>query len=216
MIVLVRLLAAALLFGTTLLAVGALMHPALTGDAAAQLRVIAATPHWRAIHLAMLAGSGVVIAGIWVRLLIDGSGARAALLAALATVTVGEAMNALNIAYMAGAGSHLAERFQAGDEAVASLYAATHPTSLMTARFGNYLVALGAAVLGYAEWHDASSPKFFAWLAWLAAAAGVAGILFFEEASRFTLAAVAMLSAWQLGIAVWALIPTGNGTKRGR
>lgn len=88
---------------------------------------------------------------------------------------------------------------------MASLYAATHPIGLMAARFGNYLVALGALALGWAEWHDGSSPHLFAGLAWLAAAAGFAGVLFFDETSRFTLAAVAMLSAWQLATGVWAL-----------
>lgn len=200
-----RLLGLALLLGTVLLGIGAVMHPVLSGDAAAQLRIIAATPHWRAIHLVMLAGAGLVVAGVWVRLLFDRSQARNALLAALAIVTAGEAINALNIVYMASAGTHLAQAFQAGDEAAAPLYGATHPVGLMAARFGNYLVALGAAALGWAEWRDASSPRFFAALAWLAAAAGIAGVLLFHETSRFTLAAIAVLSAWQLATGIWAL-----------
>jgi hypothetical protein len=93
------------------------MHPVLAGDAATQLRLIAATPHWRAIHLIMLAGVGLVIAGIWVRALLERFGTPAALLAALAIVTIGEALNALNIVYMAGSGTHLAWEFNAGDTA---------------------------------------------------------------------------------------------------
>jgi hypothetical protein len=207
-----RLLSLALLLGTVLLGIGALMHPALSGDAAAQLRIIAATPYWRAIHLVMLAGAGLVIAGIWVRLVFERSEARQALLAALVIVTVGEAINALNIAYMAGAGTHLAQQFQAGDQAATSLYDATHSFGLMAARFGNYLVALGALALGWAEWRDASSPRLFAVLAWLAAAAGVVGALLFHEASRFTLGAIAMLSAWQLATGVWALAGARAGS----
>lgn len=75
----------------------------------------------------------------------------------------------------------------------------------MAARFGNFIVALGAVVLGLAEWHDGSNPRLFAALAWLAAAAGFAGVLFFDETSRFILAAVAMLSAWQLATGIRAL-----------
>jgi hypothetical protein len=179
-----------------------------------QLRLIAATPHWSAIHLVMLAGTGLVIAGIWVRLLIARSGAQPALLAALAIVTAGEAINALNIVYMARTGSYLAAAFDAGNEAAAPLYAATHPIGLMAARFGNYLVALGAFALGWAEWRGAAHPRLFAGLAWLASALGFAGVLFFAETSRFTLAAVATLSVWQLAVAVWALsvARSGGGT----
>ena len=46
---LVRLLAITLLLGTALLGGGAVLHPMLTGDAAAQLRTIADTPYWRTL-----------------------------------------------------------------------------------------------------------------------------------------------------------------------
>ena len=141
-------------------------------------------------------------------------GAWPALLAALAIVTLGEAINALNIVYMAGAGSYLAAEFQAGDEGAASLYAATHPIGLIAARFGNYLIALGAFALGWTEWCDSSSPRLFAGLAWLASAVGFAGVLFFDETSRFTLAAVATLSAWQLAVAARALTARSKGAQR--
>ena len=52
---LARLLAIALLLGTALLGVGAVFHPMLAGDAAEQLRIITATPYWRAVHLTLLA-----------------------------------------------------------------------------------------------------------------------------------------------------------------
>lgn len=202
---LARLIALALLVGTALLGVGALMHPLLTGDATAQLAHIAATPHWRAIHLVMLAGAGLVIAGIWVRLLLEVSEERMSLLTALTLVTVGETINALNIVYMAGAGTHLAEQFLAGNVAAVGLYDATHQIGLMAARFGNYIVALGAIMLGWAEWHCALAPRLLSALAWLAATVGLTGVLLFDEASRFTLAAVAALSGWQLATAICAL-----------
>src|SRR5919206_5094867 len=100
---LIRLLAIALLLGTVLLGVGAAVHPMLAGDAAMQLRIIAATPHWRTLHLMMLVGSGLVIAGIWVRLL-DRAIISAPVLTALALVALGIGINALNIAFMAGGG----------------------------------------------------------------------------------------------------------------
>jgi hypothetical protein len=199
-----RLLAIVLLLGTALLGVGALLHPMLTGDAAAQLKTIASTPYWRALHLVMLAGSGFVIAGIWVRLVADRA-ATSALVAALAVVTTGVALNALNIAFMAGSGTHMAALFASGETDIQRVFDATHPIGLMAARFGNFIVALGAVALGWIESRDPSRPRWLAWLAWLAAAGGFVGVLFFDEASRFALAAVALLSGWEVATALLSL-----------
>lgn len=201
---LARLLAIALLLGTALLGVGAAFHPMLAGDAAAQLRTIATTPYWRALHLAMLAGSGLVIAGVWVRLVIDRSPTNA-LVAALAIVTVGVAVNALNIAFMAGSGTHMAALFAMGRTEMQSVFDATHPIGLVAARFGNFIVALGAVALGVIEWRDTTRPRWLAWLAWIAAAGGFVGVLFFDEASRLALAAVALLSGWEVATALLSL-----------
>lgn len=202
---LARTLAVLLLAGTALHGAAAAFHPVLAGDAAAQLALIAATPYWRTLHLVMLAGSALIVAGVWVRLLVDRSTSPAPLLAALAIVSLGVCINALNTAYMTGAGWHMAALWQAGRAEMAPLFEATHPIGLMAARFGNCLVALGALVLGFAEWHDAAQPRWMAWLAWAAAAGGFVGVLFFDESSRIALAAVALLSGWQVGVAVRAL-----------
>jgi hypothetical protein len=204
-------LAIALLVGTVLLGIGAAVHPVLVGDAAAQLRLIASTPHWRALHLAMLAGSALIAGGVWVRL-VDrpaAPGARdaagAAAIAALALVAVGVCLNALNIAYMAGAGWHMAALFGQGETAMRDVFEATHPIGLMAARFGNLVVALGAIVLGWAEWQDAARPRWLAGLAWVAGAGGLVGVVFFDEASPLTLAAVALLSGWMVATGVRGL-----------
>ena len=202
---LVRLLAVLLLAGTALLGAGATLHPMLAGDAAAQLQTIASTPHWRLLHLAMLAGSGLVIAGVWVRLLTN-TASPAPLVGALAIVTVGVALNALNIAFMAGSGTHMAALFANGRTDMQSVFEATHPIGLMSARFGNFIVALGAGALGWIEWQDATRPRWLAWLAWIAAAGGFFGVFFFDEASRLALAAVALLSGWEVATAILALL----------
>lgn len=120
----------------------------------------------------------------------------------LATIAIGLTINALNIAYMAGAGTHLAARFAAGDATMATLYEATHPIGLMAARFGNALVALGALALGAVEWHDDTRPRWLAFLAWLAGIGGIIGVAFFHESARPALAAVALLTGWQVATAV--------------
>jgi uncharacterized membrane protein YhaH (DUF805 family) len=208
---LARTLAIALLAGAVLLGVGAVMHPVLAGDAAAQLRVIGSTPYWRTLHLGMLAGSALVAAGVWVRI-VDRPGpavvrdtVSSAAIAALALVTLGVCLNALNIAYMAGAGTHMAALFQQGRTEMSAVFEATHPIGLMAARFGNLVVAFGALALGWAEWQDATRPRWLAALAWIAGVGGLFGVIFFDEASPFTLAAVALLSGWEVGTGVRAL-----------
>ena len=211
MVGLQRTLAVVLLAGTALLGIGAVLHPVLVGDAASQLRIIAATSYWRPLHLAMLAGSALVAAGVWVRLVDrpSTSGARDGpsnmAIAALALVAVGICLNALNIAYMAGSGTHMASLFAQGRTEMSAVFDATHPIGQMAARFGNLVIALGALALGWAEWQDPFRPRWLAWLAWVAGIGGLIGAVFFDEASPVALAAVALLSGWQVGTAVRAL-----------
>ena len=201
---LARLLAFALLLGTFLLGVGALFHPMLAGDGAAQLRTMATTPYWSAIHHTMLVGSGLVMAGVWVRLVAD-RGSSGMLVAALVIVTTGIALNALDIAFMAGSGARMATLFAAGDAGMSTLYDVTHPSVLVAARFGNFIVALGAIVLGGIEWRDPSRPRWLAWLAWAAAVGGFVGVFFFDDPSRIVFAAVALLSLWEVATALLTL-----------
>jgi len=208
-----RLLAVALLLGAAVVATGAAMHPMLAGDAATQLRTIAGDPHWRGLHLAMLAGSALVIAGVWTRLLDrppeftvsggDVAGSSRMLIGALVLVSIGLTVNALNIAFMAGAGWRMAARFQQGDPAIATLFDLTHPIGLVAARFGNAIVALGALVLGVAERRE--SDRWLPALAWVAAVGGTIGVVFFDESSRAALAAVALLTGWEVAVAIRAL-----------
>jgi hypothetical protein len=201
---LARPLAIVLIAGAALLGVGAALHPVLSGNGAQDLQLIASTPHWRTIHLVMLAGSGLIVLGLWVRV-VDRPEIQPSLVAALAVIAVGLAINALNIAYMAGSGTHLAEMFKAGRPGMSDLFEVTHPIGLMAARFGNFLVALGASALGFVEWNDPTRPRWLAWLAWGAALGGFVGVIFFNEASRVALAAVALLSGWELATAGRAL-----------
>jgi hypothetical protein len=209
-VVLARTLAVALLTGTVLLGAGAVMHPVLVGDASSQLRIIAATRYWRALHLTMLAGSALIALGVWVRLIDRPPAATrdtavSAAIASLALVAVGVCINALNIAYMAGSGTHMAALFAQGRTEMSAVFDATHPIGLMAARFGNLVVSLGALALGWAEWQDATRPRWLAVLAWVAGVGGLFGVVFFNEASPLTVAAVALLSAWQVGTGVRAL-----------
>lgn len=193
-------LGALLLVGLALLLVGAVFHPMLAGDNATQLRLIASTPYWRAIHLSMLTGSAFVMAGIWAREQLAETSAAPALV----VLTVGLALNAYDIAVMASSAPHLAQAFLAGDQSIPAIYEATHLVGVMTARFGNGVIALGAAMLSWTEW-PIPGRRIPALLAAAAAAGGLLGVVAFDETSRGILAAVTLLSAWSLTIAIQAL-----------
>jgi hypothetical protein len=205
-----RSLAFLLLIGTAILAVASAFHPMLDGDASAQLRTIAATPGWRAIHIAMLAGSVFVMTGLWVRLTFDqpSTPVDRLLVGVLTVLSIGIAINALDMAFMVGAGARMAARFAAGDSTMPAIYDVTHPIGRVAARLGNIIVAVAALVLGFVEW-TAPRSTLRAILAWLAAAGGIIGVAFFDDDSRLILAAVALLSGWQLAVALKALRDPG-------
>jgi hypothetical protein len=166
---------------------------------------MAATPYWRAIHVLMIAGSGLIISGMWIRVYIDRSGLVALLVVALAIVAVGVAFNAWNVEFMAHDGSGDAGRFVAGDMSVVPQFALGHTGALGAARLGNVLVALGCLVLGFVEWRDPDRPVWIAGLAWLASVGGIVGVIAFDAGSRGALAAVALMSVWAAATAVLVL-----------
>ena len=207
MITLTRALAVALLVGTLLLAGGAAMHPILSGSGSMELGMIGGMPIWRIMHLCMLGGTGLIVAGIWVRLIgvPAGTATNSAIVAALTMLTVGIAFDAFNTTFMAGPAWRMASAFTAGDTSVARQFELLHPVGLMAARFGNYLIALGALILGAAEWMTAGRPRWIAVLAWIAAAGGLVGVIFFDESRPEMLGAVSLLCGWQVGAAILAL-----------
>jgi hypothetical protein len=202
---LIGAMAVVLLAGTILLGLGAAAHPMLPADPEAQLGVMAATPYWRAIHHFMIAGSGLVICGMWVRLYIDRSRLTGLLVLALTTIAVGLAFNAWNVEFMAGTGTIDAARFASGDMSVVPSFALRHTTALGAARLGNTLIVLGCLPLGWVEWRDPCRPVWIALLAWLASLCGIAGVTIFDPGSRGALAAVAFVSIWAAATAVLAL-----------
>ena len=95
---LTRSLAIALLVGTVLLGVGAMFHPILPHDRPGQLRLIAATWYFRPVHLAMLAGSALIIARVWTRALIGPARRRCSRRSR--SCALGLCFNAIDIAFM--------------------------------------------------------------------------------------------------------------------
>ena len=204
---LTRLLALALLLGTLLLAGGAAMHPILSGSGSMELGMIASMPIWRTMHLCMLGGTGLIVVGIWVRLvgMPAGTPTNGAAIAALTVITVGIGLDSLNTTFMAGPAWHMASALAAGDTSIPHQFELMHGVGLMAARFGNYLIALGALVLGAVEWMTAGRPRWLAVLAWIAAVGGLVGVICFDESTPEMLGAVSLLCGWQVGAAIVAL-----------
>ena len=137
-----RLLALLLLIGSLLLVVCGAMHPVLPLTAEGDLTLIAATPHWYPMHLALLHATGLIIVGIWARWLGAEPGERQGLVVAFAVLGIGQAFNGVNIAYMAGAGTRLAA-MQAGGIGVRAVYQATHGFAVVCGRWGGACCGMG-------------------------------------------------------------------------
>jgi hypothetical protein len=206
-------LAAVLLAGTALLGTGAVLHPMLPATLAGQLGVIARTTDWRTIHLVMLVGSALVMIGLWGQLGIGGT-RRSPLVAIFATIVVGLALNASNIAFMAQMGTADAARYMQGHEAAAAGFAQGHSASLLRARIGNGLVAIACLALAATTWAHARVPRVLSVLAAIAAVGGMVGVSAFDPASREAVAAVALFSVWAAVAAIRVL--AGRGRWRAR
>ncbi|HET7790632.1 MAG TPA: hypothetical protein VFK78_07520 [Gemmatimonadales bacterium] len=161
------LLAGALAFGGA-----GLVHPILLGDATGQLAVIAATPHWHAIHWTLLFALPAMAVGLVAFALDAGSGAgsRAAVVGALVAV-LGFAVLSLNILFMAGAGAALART--PGPDAV-FVYGMIHPAGLAAEREATVILGVAVYLIGRASLLAARPPR---WLALGGVAAGTVAAL---------------------------------------
>lgn len=196
-----RVLAAGLLVGSLLLLVCAALHPVLPLTGPADLALIAAMPHWRLIHLGLLYGTWLIIAGVWARWLSASGAERAGLGVGFVVLGLGQALNGVNIAYMTAAGTEFAAWFQQG-RAVALLYQATHAAAVAAGRLGGFLVAIAAAVIVATTAPTAVESRWRVGLAWLAAGAGLAGNLFAPPGHPLMLASIGVLAIWQVTVAV--------------
>ncbi len=204
----------ALLAGTLLLAAAGLWHPVLEGDGAAQLGRIAATPAWRTIHLALLLGIALVVAGL------SGVAGRHAAgpgeqpaRASLVLAVLGYVALALNVAFMTGAGTALAAAYARSDTGLTATQAVfvfdmLHPFGLVVQRFGAVVVGLSTYALGWAVVTGGVFPRWLGWVGVVAGGLGVLGALAWNENARQVLAGVALATVWQAALAVLMLRET--------
>jgi hypothetical protein len=196
-----RPLALLLLIGSLVLIVCAVTHPVLPLTAQGDLQLIAATPHWYLIHLGLLHASGLILAGIWVRWWVAGPAERPGLAIACAVLGLGQALNGVNIAYMAGAGARFAAMQAAGTD-VLGVYQATHGFAVMCGRLAGFLVAIAAGLFAGATGGLAEEPRWLVGLAGMACVAGLAGDFLAPPGHPLMLTSVGLMAVWQVAVAV--------------
>lgn len=212
-----RFHAVVLLAGALVVGLAGLQHPLLTGDGAAQLSVIAATPMWRAVHWAIALGYVLVVTGltgVWSRLATTpGSGAaRTGMFLSL----FGYLTDLVGVMFMLGAGSALADAYRAGEPGLAATHAVymfdmLHPAARVALRIGAFAVSIGLWGFG---WGIVRGGVFPRWLGWLGVAAGAVGLivaLALPASSPYVVAGVAVATVWQVGAGVMMLRrPSGS------
>ena len=196
-----RPLALLLLAGSLLLLVGSALHPILPLTGQGDLEMIAAMPGWRLLHLGLLYGTGMIIAGIWARMIAAEPEQRAGLGAAFALFAIGEALNGVNIGFMAGAGTEFARLFAAGVD-VTQVYQAQHLAAVMSGKLAGFLVSLSAGMLATLTGKMPGEPRWLVGLAWLACGAGLVGNLLAPPGHPLMLTSVGLMGVWQVGTAV--------------
>jgi hypothetical protein len=195
------MLAVLLLAGSALLLVCALLHPVLPLTAPGDLSLIHLTPHWRTIHLGLLYATGLIIPGIWARWYMAEGAERRGLAIAFAVLGIGQALNGVNIAYMTGAGTLLAQLASEGME-VGAVYQATHLFAVTCGRLAGFLVALAAGLIAMTTRANPNEPRWLVGLAATACVAGLLGNVFATPGHPLMLTSLGVMAVWQLGTAV--------------
>lgn len=206
-----RVLAVLLLAGSAMLLVCALLHPVLPLTAAGDLSIIHLMPSWRIIHLGLLYATGLIISGVWARWYVSEGGERPGLAVAFAVLGIGQALNGVNIAYMTGAGTLLAQMASDGMD-VAAIYQASHLFAVTCGRLGGFLVALAAGLIALTTRSNPDEPRWLVGLAAFACVAGLIGNLFATPGHPLMLTSVGVLAVWQLGTAVRLLRMPAHGS----
>jgi len=196
-----RLLATLLLVGSLLLIVCSAFHPILPLTGPGDLAMIGSMGSWRLIHLGLLYATGLVIAGIWARWFGAERSERPILGIAFVVLGIGEALNGVNIGFMAGAGTEFARLNSQGSD-VQQVYQALHLAAIMSGKLAGFLVSLAAGMVALTTRQTPGEPLWLVWLAWLACGAGLAGNLLAPPGHPLMLASIGMMAFWQTATAV--------------
>jgi hypothetical protein len=210
----VGLVPLALLVGGALLAVAGARHPLASGDGPAQLTTISATAGWRAIHLALLLGQVLVVAGVIGVALrhAESAGAAAARGGAL-LFTFGVGVALIQILFMGGAAAALAAAYARGEPGLTATQAAFmfdmfHPLAQLAGRAGEFAIGLGAATLGWGVVRGRRLPRGLGVAGVAAGAACSLWAVVTPEDAPLLMAGVGVVTAWAAACGVALLLPS--------
>jgi uncharacterized protein DUF4386 len=197
-----------LLSGTLLIIVAALLHPDLAGDGAEQLRTIARSNAWRAIHWAFLFGFVLSLTGLVgvVGRHVGTAGEAAARGGVIVGVFAYGAWMVV-VTFMVGAGWTLARSYVAADAGMTStdavfVYDMVRPFALAAQRIAAFALGVSTCLLGWGALRARLEAR---WLGWSGVASGLVAIalaVLFGEATKADQAAFAPPVLWQFGTAV--------------
>lgn len=195
-----RLLAALLLAGSLLLLVCSALHPILPLNGQGDLTMIAMMPSWKLVHLGLLYATGMIIVGIWSRLLATEEG-RAGLGVAFLVLCIGETLNGVNIGFMAGAGTEFARLHGTGVD-VTQVYQASHLAAIMFGKLGGFLASLAAGMIAMVTGRIGTEPRWLVGTAWIACVVGLLGNFFAPPGHPAMVASIGLMAVWQVGASV--------------
>ena len=193
-----------LLAGALLVGGAGLCHPLLSGDGPGQLETIGATAAWRAVHLSLIAGEILLVAGVAGFALrhADTPGAGVTRAGAL-LFALGVGLALLQILFMVGAASALAGAYARGYPGIAAtqavfMYDMFHPFAQIAGRSGELALGLALAVIGWGTVRGGLLPR---WLGYSGVVAGVLCALWalgIREDDPRLMAGVGLVTVWAL------------------
>lgn len=196
-----------LVLGSLLAAVAAALHPMLAGDGATQLATIARSSAWRAIHWAFLFGFPLTLAGLF-GLVAEHAGTpgERAVRAGMTVGTFAYATWSVIVAFMAGAGSALAQRFVASDPGGAAaavfLFEMVHPFGLAMQRAAGFALGVATVLFGWAAITGKVLPRGLGVGGMVAGIVGMVLALIFPENTKADQAAFVLPVVWQIATGV--------------
>jgi hypothetical protein len=192
-----------LLTGALLIIVAALLHPDLVGDGADQLRTIAQTDAWRAIHWAFLFGFVLSLTGL--AGVVGRHVGTPGETAARGGVIVGAFAYSgwmVVVTFMLGAGWTLAHNYVVADPGMTATHAVfvydmVRPFALAAQRIAGFALGISTYLLGWGVLRARSEPQ---WLGWSGVVSGLLAItlaVLFGEATKADQAAFVPPVLWQ-------------------
>jgi hypothetical protein len=196
-----------LLAGAVLVGSAGARHPLLEGDGATQLATIAAAASWRGIHLSLVFGVMLVVAGLAGVALQHGETAgSAAARAGILLAVLGYGTMLVGVLVMTGSATKLAATFAAARPGLAAtdavfVYDMIRPFAAMALRSGEFAIGLSTWALGWAVWDGRIFPR---WLGMFGVVAGVTCTLWavvLPEEAALLMGGLVLVTLWQAGTA---------------